>query len=940
MALQLMLLCLLVAAGLRFPDLIKAPAGLHFDEAANGLLAADIGLGGERPVFIASYTGKETLFFYIAGVLMQGIGGSLLALRLTSAFLGLLTVAATYWLGKELLGDRRIAVIAAALLAVSFWHVLFSRLGFRAISQPLLQAITIAMLFRGLRRQSWRSLAFAGLALGLTAYTYLAARVFPIPLALAMLPLLVGRHRGPRRWQQLALVAGVGLLALSPLLVYFFIHPDAFWVRIGQVGPGAVSFVALLNSYLESLGMIFLIGDPYWRFNIPGRPLFNWFWGGLLIVGWLYLLLRYRRQDNDRRRSAFLLLLLIPLFMLLPTALAIGDIIPSNLRAIGLVPFIYFLPAIGLVVLVESIFHSAGRLFQWWTDGKPRLLALGRRVTDPSTIFGVAVLLILLLGSVVTIQAYFRNWVIREDVFYDSDADLVAVAQYLDEANTADGTLYLAASSYRHPTIAFLSDQYDRIKWLPQSQALVFPANGSATYIFSHNSPPPEWASGLLPLEPRVEGPIGPDGEPTFTMYRQARPVAPEPPNQIDANFGNQVTLLGYETGSAPAGDELPVTLYWRVEQIAAANYTPFIHLEDAWGHRWSQEETFAYPAEQWTPGDTIVQRVELPLPAGMPPGMYRLRVGFFDPDSDEQLAQLDDAGRYAGNTLAIDNVQVLASSLPDTLPEPPYKLSQPAGPDLNLLGYERREEQVIAGAPFWLALWWQASAPLPSMSSRLELVAADNLARILLNTQPVHDSYPFESWTTPQFVIDHLTPKVPESVPPGDYLLSLRLMNGANDTVMTADLGPLTVVAADRLYTPPIRQYPLSATFSEEIILLGYDLEESEPGHFELGLVWQALTEPVDNYTVFVHVLDQDGQCCVWQQDTAPQQGTYPTSRWLAGEVVVDEYEIDLPADLTPGLYPVEIGLYLPGTGQRLLVRMPGLRDNDALQLRPLPVE
>ena len=115
---------------------------MHFDEAANGLLAADIGLGGERPIFIASYTGKETLFFYLAGVLMQGIGGSLFALRLTSAFLGLLTVAVTYWLGKELLGDRRIAVIAAALLAVSFWHVLLSRLGFRAISQPLLQAIT------------------------------------------------------------------------------------------------------------------------------------------------------------------------------------------------------------------------------------------------------------------------------------------------------------------------------------------------------------------------------------------------------------------------------------------------------------------------------------------------------------------------------------------------------------------------------------------------------------------------------------------------------------------------------------------------------------------------------------------------------------------------------------------------------------------------------
>jgi hypothetical protein len=86
--------------------------------------------------------------------------------------------------------------------------------------------------------------------------------------------------------------------------------------------------------------------------------------------------------------------------------------------------------------------------------------------------------------------------------------------------------------------------------------------------------------------------------------------------------------------------------------------------------------------------------------------------------------------------------------------------------------------------------------------------------------------------------------------------------------------------------------------------------------------------------------VLDQDGQCCVWQQDVVPQQGSYPTDQWLADEVVVDEYEIELPADLPPGSYPVEIGLYLPETGQRLLVRMPGLRDNDALLLRSLQVE
>ncbi|MEZ4517208.1 MAG: glycosyltransferase family 39 protein [Chloroflexota bacterium] len=161
-ALALMVLCLLAAAALRFPDLTTLPPGVHYDEAANGILAGDIGLRGDRPIFISSYTGKEPLFFYLSGGMMRVLGESVFALRLTAAFAGILTVAATYWLGREMLADRRMALLAAALLAVSFWHVLFSRLGFRAITEPLLQALTVAALFRGLRSNRWVWFVVAG----------------------------------------------------------------------------------------------------------------------------------------------------------------------------------------------------------------------------------------------------------------------------------------------------------------------------------------------------------------------------------------------------------------------------------------------------------------------------------------------------------------------------------------------------------------------------------------------------------------------------------------------------------------------------------------------------------------------------------------------------------------------------------------------------------
>src|SRR5260221_9487568 len=69
-----------VASGLlRILDLSTIPSGLHFDQAANGLLALDI-LQGKRPVFFPSYTGREAFFMYIVAELFSLLGPSVLAL--------------------------------------------------------------------------------------------------------------------------------------------------------------------------------------------------------------------------------------------------------------------------------------------------------------------------------------------------------------------------------------------------------------------------------------------------------------------------------------------------------------------------------------------------------------------------------------------------------------------------------------------------------------------------------------------------------------------------------------------------------------------------------------------------------------------------------------------------------------------------------------------
>jgi len=75
--------------------------------------------------------------------------------------------------------------------------------------------------------------------------------------------------------------------------------------------------------------------------------------------------------------------------------------------------------------------------------------------------------------------------------------------------------------------------------------------------------------------------------------------------------------------------------------------------------------------------------------------------------------------------------------------------------------------------------------------------------------------------------------------------------------------------------------------------------------------------------YTVFTHLLDENGQVR-GQKDNPPVRGSYPTTLWAPGEVVVDEFEIPVAADAEPGSYVIEVGMYDPVTMQRLPVLDP----------------
>ncbi len=919
-ALVLMILCLLLAAGLRLPALLSAPPGAHYDEAANAILAADIGLRGERPIFISSYTGKEAFFFYAAGLVNAGLGPGqeLLALRLTAVFISLLTIAATYWLGWELTHDRRLALLAAILLATSFWHLLFSRLGFRAISQPLWQALMLAAFLRGLRHRQAQPpfpsspelaegrgwFAFSGVALGLTGYTYLAARLFPVLLLFSSWPLLVDRATWRRVWRLLLFLLTTAVVTLLPLLWYFTQNPAAFWVRIEQVGTGGET-LSLGESVWRSLGMFGLLGDPYWRFNIPGRPLFPPLWFGLGVLGWGIAGWRaWRAKGGAHGRVAYLLLLLNPLIMLLPTALATNEILPSNLRALGLLPLIIYLPALSTVVLLDSF--------------APRL---------PGRVWGGGLTAVLLISTLFTAQVYFREWATRTDLFYENDGDLTAVSAYLNErSGQLTPPIFIGSRFYQHPTVALLAQDYPDLRWLIESRALVIPPDAQATYLIPASSPLPLGLQRLLnSTQPVVEhGRLGPDGEPLFTRYTLTQLPEANWGHSLEANFGYGVTLLGADVGSGTAGSSLPLTLYWRVEGLPPypETWVPFVHLEDEFGYRWSQQEPNPYPSEQWQVGEVFVQEIAITLPEGMPPGRYKLRVGLFAPSTGTPLARFDAAGRYAGSGLTLEDVYLLpAAGLPERMGEPAVVLNtavfnENSPHPLYLRGHQPAQWTISGGEPLPIELRWQATGetPLPYLTSRFELMRPDNTGKILADTQPAHDTFPFALWPAPQFVRDRQNLPTPPDLAAGEYRLQLRLLSADDQTLLLQPLGTVTVQTSDRSFTLPDLPYftPLEAVLGEEIALRGYALNEAAG---TLTLVWQAVARPSADYTAFVHLLNEDGTCCVWQQDAPPS--ARGTSLWLVDEVVATTYAFGEQVGASWA-----VGLYLPENGQRLAVR------------------
>ncbi len=929
----LLVLTLLIAAFLRLWQIGTLPPGLHYDEAADTIIAQQIARGESSPLFVEAYTGKEVLFFYWAAAWMKIVGPSVFAMRLAAAVLGVLTVAMTYWTVRELfaaplaqrgrgIGSEGVALLTIIFLAASFWHVLMSRLGFRSIAEPFIQALALATLFRGLRLNRWRWFIIGGALVGLNLYTYLAARLFPVAIA-AIFFFLIAFDRGRRRLRltQLIVVALAALIVFAPLGVYFLTHPEAFLTRIQQVAPRGDQAAGSIENVGRALGMFFLTGDPYIRFNLPGRPLFSLFWGVFFIVGLIVTGIGVFRGRTLWRRTAYFSTIAVTFIMLLPTALAVNEITPSNLRAIGMMPLVFLFPALGVWWMAKSL----------WTrmNTGEHGLVVNRQRRYVSWIMLSA----LLLGTLETTGTYFRVYVNEPQLYVQSDGDLADIARWLNTHDTGDQPVYLAALHYRHPTVAALSEKYGDLKWIAGNRGIVLP-NGPGYLFFSRLGLPDEqWLLKVLPDSALMDEPRAPDGETNYRVYHLDAQPAITPQVKLGVNFGNIVQLLGYDVLKAPSGDTPPsaagvsssgseasVTLYWRVlNEPDRGDYSTFAQLRDARGFEWGKGGSFDYPSEQWTPGEIIVNRLDVPIEAGAPPGNYELRVGWFSPETNQRLNVVAADGGFGGTVARLSPLPLDGTTTNAERLNIGTRLDREVAPGLKLLGYTQATGEAQTGAPIYVTLYWQSDAPLPDepITWQLSSCGCANqpvTTTVLTITSPVQGAYPFSRWTPGEVVADRHRLRVPFDVPSGDYTLGVSI--GDREPIV---LGAVNVRRGDRILSEPSIDHQMNVKLADAIELVGYNLDRTTDA-IRLTLIWKSLKTIDEDYTVFTHVLDRSGQQ-IGGKDNPPMNGTYPTSQWMPGEYVIDEYEITNPArvaQLSQG-YAIEVGLYDPETGARL---------------------
>ncbi|MEM7335196.1 MAG: glycosyltransferase family 39 protein, partial [Chloroflexota bacterium] len=279
------------------------PATFSGDEGSAGLVAVQFFEGTVDNWFVTGWFSFPSFYFAIQSLGIHLWGQTIQAARLISVFVGGMAVIATYWMVRTLF-DRVTAVFAAFYLAVSHYHIHFSRIALNNVWDSLFGAIAIYGFWDGWQNGRRTSYLWCGLSLGIGMYFYVSIRVLPVIFLIWSLAAFIWKRKQFfERLPDLILTAVTSVLIALPIGIHFYKFPAQFSAPLNRVtilGPwleaevartGMTQFEIIADQmWLSLLGFTF---QPLRLFYEPGVPLLLTGAATLFLIGFVWGIINF-----------------------------------------------------------------------------------------------------------------------------------------------------------------------------------------------------------------------------------------------------------------------------------------------------------------------------------------------------------------------------------------------------------------------------------------------------------------------------------------------------------------------------------------------------------------------------------------------------------------------------------------------------------------------
>lgn len=350
----LLLIIIVAAAALRLYHLNLNPPSLNWDEAAVGWNAKTIfhtrrdEYGTRLPLSFKSFGDyKAPVYIYLTAPIVGLFGLNPVSVRLVSVLAGIASVYLIYLLGSEL-KSKKLGIIAAALLAITPWHVILSRPAFEPNLALFFVLLGTYLFLKALQKPFYFTLCVFSFTLSL--YTYHSPKIF-VPIFLLGLSFIYRRQllsKKINRWVLVSLI--LSIIILTPLIKETFFSKSAvrfqgtsvFYDQQENKLPLKLPLVTqIIKNYLIHYSPAYLFfgssSMPRLQLKTVGPLLL--IEAPFLLIGLIYLL------KNKRKQWAQFLLWWL---MVGSIPAMIGREVPHPLRAYNLLPPLIIITALGI----------------------------------------------------------------------------------------------------------------------------------------------------------------------------------------------------------------------------------------------------------------------------------------------------------------------------------------------------------------------------------------------------------------------------------------------------------------------------------------------------------------------------------------------------------------------------------------------------------------